>query len=59
MVQSTSSWCMSSNSIAQPSVCLDFVEGQPVLHLGTEFIEAEICIVVEVVNDVWIKPSIS
>lgn len=57
-VWAASARCMPSSSISIPGKGMGFIEGDPVFDSASESFKAEISIVIECINDIWIEPSI-
>jgi len=52
------SWCLQANAISQPGEGEGLIEGDPVLDSVSKGAEAQVRIVIEVILDVRIKPSV-
>lgn len=57
-VWAASARCMPSSSISIPGKGMGLIEGDPVFDSASESFKAEISIVIECINDIFIEPSI-
>lgn len=58
-IRTASAWGMGSHTVANPSVGLGFVNGDPLLDFGAKGLEAEVSVVIELVNDFGVQEAVS